>query len=114
VEYHQAIDNNEGPTVRKRLFFVVGVVALVAAAAAWRLFHLSDLARIGAGYAAQQTCACLFVSRRPAESCRMDLDPLARRLVWVELGPAEVTARAFGVARATARYQKGLGCSLQD
>jgi hypothetical protein len=100
---------------KKRAFVLFGVIAVVAGAVvAWRVLRLSDLSEIGAGYAAQQTCACLFISRRSPESCRMDLDPLARRLVSVKIGAAEVTARSMGVARATARYEKAFGCSLVD
>jgi hypothetical protein len=76
--------------------------------------HFFALAPIGAGYAAEQTCACLFISRRAPESCRGDLDPLARILVSVHAEESAVTANAFGVATATARYQKDFGCTLRD
>jgi hypothetical protein len=104
--------------VRKRSFVILGLVAallVIAGAASWRYFRLSELAHIGAGYVARQTCACLFISRRSAHSCRMDLDPLAQRVVSVEIGPQQVTARSMGgIARATARYQPGSGCALSD
>jgi hypothetical protein len=96
------------------LAVIVGVL-VVAGAASWRYLHLWDLVHIGAGYSARQTCACLFVSRRSAESCRADLDPLAQRLISVEIGVQQVTTRSMGgIARATARYQEGFGCSLTD
>jgi hypothetical protein len=45
----------------------------------------------------------------------MDLAPLARRLVSVEIGPQQVIARSMGgIARATARFQPGFGCALSD
>ncbi|HXU80051.1 MAG TPA: hypothetical protein VN914_01555 [Polyangia bacterium] len=102
--------------MRKRSVIALLVVALLVGggAIAWRALHLSDLTRIGTGYAALQTCACLFISHRPAESCHQDLDPLARRLISVRPGADQVTARSFLVIHATARYQKGLGCSLED
>lgn len=103
--------------LRKRLLVVTGAIAVVlviGGVAAWRYFRLSDLARIGAGYTAQQTCSCLFISRRPQAECQKDLDPLARKLVRVQATADAVTARAMGVARATARYQEGFGCSLLD
>jgi hypothetical protein len=102
--------------MRKRLWLASGTIVFVVASilVAWRLLQLSELARIGTGYAAQQTCACLFISLRSPESCHMDLDPLARRFVSVKPGPAEVTARVLGLARATARYQTGFGCSLTE
>jgi hypothetical protein len=32
----------------------------------------------------------------------------------MRLGPDEVTASGFGLATATARYEKGFGCSLRN
>jgi hypothetical protein len=98
----------------KRILLGAGLVLVVAAVVAWRAFHVPDLMRIGVGYTAQQTCACLFVGRRPLESCTTDLDPLARRLMSVRVEPDGVTASAFGLASATARFEKGYGCSLRD
>ena len=104
--------------MRKRSWMILGVIAgvlVIAGAAAWRYLHVGDLVHIGTGYSARQTCACVFVSRRSAESCRADLDPLARRLISVEIGAQQVTARAIaGLARATARYEPGFGCSVTD
>jgi hypothetical protein len=94
--------------------FAATALALAVVAIAWRSFHLSDMAVIGAGYAAEQTCSCMFISHRALESCRADLDPLARWLVSVRSTPAEVTASAFGFARATARYDRDFGCTLED
>src|SRR5882724_4017334 len=100
--------------IMRRKHLLLGGVAflLVAVVAAWRQMRVSDLARIGAGYSAQQTCACLFVAGRTLESCMTDLDPLARRLVSVRPGSDEVVASGFGFSTATARYEKGFGCSL--
>jgi ketosteroid isomerase-like protein len=39
------------------------------------------LTNIGTGYAAQQTCACLFISKRPLERCRLDLRLVRERSV---------------------------------
>jgi hypothetical protein len=104
--------------MRKRSLVILGVVVgvlVVAGAASWRFLHLGDLVLIGTGYSARQTCACLFVSHRSAESCRADLDPLAQRLISVEIGAQQVTARSIaGIARATARYEQGFGCSVSD
>src|SRR3954467_1562445 len=99
---------------RKRLVLGAFVLLLVAGAVAWRVFRVPLLVNIGTGYAAQQTCACLFVSGRTLESCLGDLEPLARKLISVHPGAAEVTASGLGVASATARYEKGFGCSLRD
>jgi hypothetical protein len=99
-----------------RKLVVVGVLAaaVIVGAIAWRALRVSDLVHIGAGYAAQQTCACVFISRRPLASCLTDLEPLAQRLVSVRVGADEVTASAVGLSRAVARYEQGFGCSLRE
>jgi hypothetical protein len=99
---------------RKWLALGAVVVLLIAVAVAWRVFRVPLLVNIGTGYAAQQTCACLFVSGRTIESCLGDLDPLARKLISVHPGASEVTASGFGLEAATARYENGFGCSLRD
>ncbi len=98
--------------MRKRLLIVMAVL-IIAAAVAIRVGHLPDLSHIGAGYTAEQTCACLFISHRTLESCRGDLEPMARWLVAVTPGTDAVMARSL-VWRATARYQKNFGCMLEN
>ncbi len=102
---------------RQRNVLLLGLVAfaiLLAAAGAWRRLRVSGLLAAGAGYSAQQTCACLWVSGRTLERCKTDLDPLARRLVSIRVGAEEVTASALGISTATATYEKGFGCSLRN
>jgi hypothetical protein len=104
------------PSWRKRLRNgVLGLFAVLVLGGviAWRVFRVGDLTLIGTGYAAQQTCACMFVSGRTLDSCMTDLEPLARKLITVHPGDHEVTATAHGLATATARWEKGFGCSLQ-
>src|SRR5215510_14463170 len=105
-----------GMALRPRKWVPLAIAGVLSTAVlwAWHAFHISDLAFIGAGYAAEQTSSCLFVSRRTPESCRSDLEPLARWLVSMRLGSGEVTARAFGFSTATARYEERFGCTLQD
>jgi hypothetical protein len=104
--------------MRKRRWVILGVIVgalVIAGVTSWRVLHVSDLVLIGAGYSARQTCACVFVSHRSADSCRAELDPLARRLITIEVGAQQVTARSIaGLSRATARYEQGFGCSLVD
>ena len=97
----------------KRVLLIVAGVLVIGGAIAWRVLRIGDLARIGAGYSAEQTCACLLVSGRTLDSCMTDLEPLARKMIKVVPGDGEVTANAW-VAHATARYQKGFGCSLEN
>ena len=99
---------------RKPIVFGALAVAVIAGFVAWRALGLSDLVRIGGGYAAEQTCACIFISHRALASCMTDLDPLAQRIVSVRVGTAEVTAHTLGLGRTVARYEQGFGCSLRD
>jgi hypothetical protein len=99
--------------MRKRLL-VAAAVLIVGVVVAIRVLHLPDLVHIGAGYTAEQTCACLFISRRTLESCRGDLEPMARWLVAITPGADSVTARSFVFSSATARFQKSFGCSLEN
>jgi hypothetical protein len=97
--------------MRKRILIAVALLFLGGATVAGLRFH--KLAFIGAGYAAQQTCACLFISNRALDSCRRDLDPMARKLVTIEPGDNLVHAKAI-LSSATARFDPAFGCSLGD
>jgi hypothetical protein len=97
----------------KRTLIVAGVL-IVAGAVGWRALHLSEMAHIGAGYVAEQTCACVFVAARSQASCMGDLEPLAQKLVSFHVSADSVTATSFGFSTATAQYNKGFGCSLRD
>lgn len=97
-----------------RLLGVVALAVVAAGAIAWEKYRVSDLLITGAGYSAQQTCACLWVSGRALESCKTDLDPLAQKLISIRVGSNEVTASGFGFTAATASYEKGFGCSLRN
>ncbi len=100
----------------RKILIVTAAVLVVGVGVAWRVFHVDDLIHIGAGYTAQQTCACLFISHRSLESCQGDLEPLARRAVAITVDESggTVTTRSFFVSRATARYEKDFGCALAD
>lgn len=98
--------------MRKRILIAAGVL-IVAAFVFLRVLRVPDLMHIGAGYTAEQTCACLFVSKRTLESCRGDLEPMARWFVSLVPGADSVTARST-ISRATARYQKNFGCTLEN
>jgi hypothetical protein len=100
----------------RRKWLVLGVIAflVIAVVVAWRVLRVPLLVNIGTGYAAQQTCACLYVSHRTLESCLGDLEPLARKLISVRPGVDEVTASGFLLVTATAHHEKGFGCALRD
>lgn len=97
--------------MRKRILRIA--LVLVIAAVVVLLIYGRKLSRIGVGYVAEQTCACMFVSGRTLESCRTDLDGMAQKMIEIEPGNDEVRASSLGL-HATARLQPGMGCTLVD
>jgi hypothetical protein len=95
-----------------RKWIVRAVAVLVVVVALLVLRRFLPLARIGAGYAAEQTCACLFVSGRTLESCRGDLDPLALEIVSLHVGSDDVRASVAGLMPARAQFSTATGCAL--
>ena len=98
--------------MRKRIALAVAALVIVALLLLGRRFV--PLGRLGTGYAAEVTCACLFVSGRTLDSCRGDLDPLAQKLVSITVGNDEVRTSSIGVIRARARYDAATGCTLVE
>jgi hypothetical protein len=96
--------------MRKRI--ALAVAALMAAALLLAARHFVPLGRLGTGYAAELTCACIFVSGRTLDSCRGDLDPLAQKLVSIAVGSDDVRTSAIGVSRARATYSAATGCTI--
>jgi len=99
-----------------RKWLLSGLVILLAVVSLGAWLHLPTLIQIGPGYSAEMICGCVFISGRTPPSCARDLDPLARRLVSVQVDAASrsVTARALGFVRRTARYRQNYGCGLED
>jgi len=98
---------------RKRILFGVAAV-IVVGIVVWQKLRVAELAHIGAGYAAEQTCSCVFVSGRTLESCVNDLEPLTQHVISVQVGKGEITATALFVSAATTRCEEAFGCSLRD
>ncbi len=64
-------------------------------------------------YAAEHTCACLFVSNRLLESCNTDLDPAAKSFVSLKVDGFRVTATVSSLV-GHARYTPGFGCAVDN
>ncbi len=93
---------------------ILGIFAF--AAAAWFGWPYVSLAHSGAGYTAQQVCACLYVGERSAESCAREPEPPADRLAKWQAKDGRVTASllGLGIASATSRFEPGYGCVLEN
>jgi hypothetical protein len=90
---------------------LLALVALgLAAAGALALPALG----VAAGYSAKMVCSCVFVAGRSPSACHdADLPDFGWVSLSVDDATGEVRASALGLRAARARYQAGLGCSLQ-
>jgi hypothetical protein len=98
--------------MRKRIALAVAALLVVALLLLARRFV--PLGKLGTGYAAEVTCACVFVSGRTLDSCRGDLDPLAQKLVSIHIGNDDVRTSSIGVIHARAQYSPQTGCTLVE
>lgn len=98
----------------RRWPIVIVVLGLALAGAAAYAVPYLRLATNGAGFSADLICACLFVSGRSLESCRTDFDPAANSMVSLRIGKDDVSAFVPLIARRTARFEPGFGCSLTE
>ena len=99
----------------KRRRWVVGVLMLVLglAVAVWGGRNVYSTAGLGAAYVAKQTCSCMFVVGRTAQSCSGDYDAQATRLLSVKTEQSSVTATALaGLLSKRAEFETGFGCHL--
>ena len=88
-----------------------GVAAL--AGLGWLAAKQAAYADIAVGYAAKQTCSCLYVSGRTVASCLGDFPEDARSQLTIEPQGDGVTASAvMGAFTAQAVHEDGLGCRV--
>ncbi len=73
-----------------------------------------QLAEIGAGYVAKQTCSCIHVAGRDLAACRADLPDDMDRIEALELedGRKGIRASVMGIQRL-ALHAPATGCALQ-
>jgi len=109
--------------MKRSVWIAGGLLALVTAAGAGVLCFtpagpfLRNAPEVGAGYAAELTCAGIFVmGRDPDDVIRDDIRPanplLKHAEISVDRDGKSVTASLFSLARRTALYRPGLGCTL--
>lgn len=79
----------------------------------WLATKQAAYANIAVGYAAKQTCSCLYVSGRTVASCLEDFPADARAQLKIEPQGDGVAASALmGAFSAEAVHEDGLGCRL--
>lgn len=94
----------------RRIAFVAGIV--LVAGLVYAGFEAASMARIAAGYAAKQTCSCLFVSRRSAASCEGDLRGAVAGVTAWQVDGATVSASVLRGFTARAVFEEGFGCHV--
>lgn len=100
---------------RKRWIWLAVVLAILGALAVggWAMRDEVAYARIATGYAAKQTCSCLYVSGRPLESCIAEFPEDARGAISVSEDGSRVRASVmFGAVSADAQFEDGFGCRI--
>jgi len=96
------------------------LLAVSAIATSTLGFYAYEFAVVGSAYVAHILCSGVFVSGRTAESVIAtdltadDLAVLRYVSAGVDAEARIVTASVFGLARRTAAYRNGLGCTLED
>ncbi len=91
------------------------VVALALCLPLMGGYFISDMARVGTGYASKIMCSSVFVSGRdPAQVKAVDLGPTNDYPITAKVDRAqrEVTATALGLFKNRAVYREGLGCTV--
>lgn len=98
-----------------KIVFVILAVLAVAAGSLWQFWAKDQVAfaDIGTGYTAKQVCSCVFIAERSLESCKGDsLRDISQ--LSIEQGEDLITVSAArGLISNTARFQRGLGCTLE-
>ncbi|MET0533712.1 MAG: hypothetical protein ABW171_05760 [Steroidobacter sp.] len=97
--------------MKHKWLLIVGVLVVLIGIGVWSGKDTYAAARVGTVYVAKQTCSCLFVAKRPLDSCYTDFDTEATRPLDVSVSQRNVTVSAFGgMISARAQYESGYGC----
>lgn len=94
---------------KRSLLTLLLIVIVYAGQYAWRALPILS------GYGAKDICSCVFVTgRHPKDVIDNELNsvPLKYGTFEVNLKDSTATGSVFGLARKTAVYRKGLGCTL--
>lgn len=96
----------------KRWFYVLLGLLLILILGAWYVYPRLPIIT---GYAAKMTCSCYFVADRDLESIKqedLNFSLVSKATVSVNEEDQSASATVSGLARQTAVYRPGLGCTL--
>lgn len=93
------------------LLGILGVVVVFVCGAL--TFLMLEVAPIGTAYTAKRLCSCVFVAHRdPSSVLREELGKYGYISTDIDYKNKAVTGSVLGMARRTAVYREGLGCTL--
>lgn len=93
------------------LLVVLGVVFVLGCGAL--TFLMLEVAPIGTAYTAKRMCSCVFVAHRdPSSVLREELGKYGYISTDIDYKNKTVTGSVLGMAKRTAVYREGLGCTL--
>lgn len=95
----------------KWAFGILGVFIVFAGAAF--TFLITQVAPVGSAYAAKRLCSCVFISKRTPDSVlQEELGRYGYVGTSIDHERKTVTGSILGLAKRTAVYREGLGCTL--
>ncbi len=95
----------------KWILAVIGIVLVLGIGAG--VILVTQVAPIATAYAAKRLCSCIFISHRePTAVLQEELKPYGYVHLDIDYGRKKVTGSILGVAKRTAVYRDGLGCTL--
>ncbi len=110
-----AIANSRPRKPRRRVLWIVLVLAAMAAAAWWFRAPIAGYSGVSTAYAARVGCSCRFVGGRDLEDCAKDKLAGMELVTLAENAEARsVTARFPLISSTTATYREGYGCVLEE
>ena len=97
--------------ITKWLSGILAVLILITICAI--VFFVVKIAPIGSAYKAKRVCSCVFLAgRNPDQVLREDVAGLEYIGVDIDKIKKSVTGNLLGMAKRTAIYREGLGCTL--
>ncbi len=93
------------------LLGVLGVVVVLCCGAV--TFLMLEVAPVGTAYTAKRMCSCVFVAHRdPSSVLHDELGKYGYITTDIDYEKKTVTGSVLGMAKRTAVYREGLGCTL--
>ena len=100
--------------MKKSTKWIIAIICIVLVLGIGACIILvTQIAPIATAYAAKRLCSCIFVSQREAIAVlQEELKPYGYVHLDIDYGGKKVTGSILGLAKRTAVYREGLGCTL--